>query len=128
MAAVNAEIAECEALQRRLSERLGKRKMGLDAFDEANEPLVADLERLRAARDSLDGGNSDGPTTVQTRESVERDLDAGGVADKRTMLTNALGRDRLVIDPYNGLFRNGKKAFDKSRIRLEGTDAPTATA
>jgi hypothetical protein len=125
LTAVNTEIAECEVLQSGLSERLGARKMTLGSFDQANEPLVADLARLYAEREALSGGDPDGPTEVQSADTVAGQWKVGGVADKRAMFVNALGRDRLVIDPYNGLFANGKRAFDPSRIRLiDAQDAP----
>jgi site-specific DNA recombinase len=126
LTAVNAEIADCEALQRGLSERLGKRKMTLDAFDDANEPLVSDLARLYAEREALSGGNPDGPTEAQSTESLIAQWDAGGIADKRAMLVNALGRDRLVIDPYSG--PRGKITFNKSRIRLDDNKNSPAPA
>ncbi|SDC20313.1 recombinase family protein [Actinokineospora iranica] len=126
LAEVNAEIADCEALQRGLSERLGKRKMTLDAFDEANEPLVSDLARLYAERDSLSGGNPDGPTEAQSKESLIAQWNAGLVPDKRAMFVNALGRDRLVIDRYTG--PRGKIVFDKARVRLEENENNPADA
>lgn len=53
LAAVNAEIADCEAIAEALADRLGRREITLVAFDKANEPLAADLARLRAERDTL---------------------------------------------------------------------------
>lgn len=116
LAAVNAEIVEIETLQRALSARLGARKMTLDAFDEANEPLVADLSPLLAERKSLSGDSPAGPTEAQSKETLIQHWDAGTVADKRAMLSNALGRDWLVIDPYTG--QPGRIVFDRARIRL----------
>ena len=115
-------------MQRALSERLGSRKVTLAAFDEANEPLAADLSRLYAERDSLSGGHPDGPTEAQSVDALRERWDAGRVADKRAMLADAPGRDRLVIDAYNRLFRNGKKAFDESRIRVEPATSTPAPA
>ncbi|MFB9727295.1 recombinase family protein [Haloechinothrix salitolerans] len=125
LAEVNDEIARCEALQRALSERLGARQMTLDSFDAANEPLAADLARLTAERLSLSGGNPEGPTEAQSVEELDEQWKAGGYAEKRAMLLSALGRDRLVIDRYQ---RNGKRAFDKSRLRLIEAAAPAPLA
>ncbi|MGH3451890.1 MAG: recombinase family protein [Haloechinothrix sp.] len=123
LAQVNEEIANCEQLQRALSDRLGRREITLDSFDAANEPLAADLAKLTAERQALSGGNPDGPTTPQSAAELDEQWQAGDIAAKRAMLTSALGRDRLVIDRYE---QNGRKMFDKSRIRLVEPDTPTA--
>lgn len=115
LAAVTDEITTCEQLQRALSDRLGRRGITLDAFDAANEPLAADLAKLRAERDTLSGGNPDGPTKPQSVAQLDAEWQAGDIAAKRAMLTSALGRDRLVIDRFQ---HTGKRHFDKSRIRL----------
>ncbi|MEU0535655.1 recombinase family protein [Amycolatopsis tolypomycina] len=115
LAEVNEEIARCEALQRALSERLGSRQITLDAFDAANEPLAADLAKFTAERKSLSGGNPDGPTQAQSVETLDAQWEAGGYAEKRAMLLSALGRDRLLINPYE---QNGKRVFDNDRVKL----------
>ncbi|UJW35674.1 recombinase family protein [Saccharothrix sp. AJ9571] len=115
LAKVSAEIDECEKIQNALSERLGRREINLDAFDQANKPLVADLARLRAERDGLSGGNPSGPVTAQDAAEVARQWDDGDVAERRTMLTSALGRNLLVLDPSS---RTGTRAFDRERLRL----------
>ncbi|MGH3450932.1 MAG: recombinase family protein [Haloechinothrix sp.] len=122
LASVNEEIAHCEQLQRALSDRLGRRQMTLDAFDAANEPLAADLAKLKAERDALSGGNPDGPTKPQSVAELDVQWTDGDIAAKRAMLTSALGRDRLVIDRYQ---HNGRKVFDKSRLRLVEASEPT---
>jgi DNA invertase Pin-like site-specific DNA recombinase len=124
LAAVNTEIAVIEGLQAELSARLGQRQLTLTAFDAANEPLVRDLAPLIAERDVLDN-NSDtsGPTEAQSRDEVLAQWDAGAVAEKRAMLVSALGRDRMVIDPYTR--RPGEKiVFDRERIRLVPAQNP----
>lgn len=125
LAEVNEEITRCQELQRALSERLGARQMTLDSFDAANEPLAADLARLHAERQSLSGGNPERPTEAQSIEVLDEQWQAGGYPEKRAMLTSALGRDRLVIDRYT---RTGKRAFDKSRLRLIKPDSPAPLA
>jgi hypothetical protein len=40
LTAIRIEIADCEALQAALSERLGRRKIKLDAFDKADQPTL----------------------------------------------------------------------------------------
>ncbi|HEX5403157.1 MAG TPA: recombinase family protein [Pseudonocardiaceae bacterium] len=122
LATVNAEISEVEGLQRALSARLGARKMTLDAFDEANEPLVVDLARLGAERDSLQGTSTPGPTRAGSRESLIGQWDAGTVEDKRAMLRDALGRDWLVIEPF--VRQPGEKiVFDKARLHTVDPDS-----
>lgn len=118
---VDEEIGRCERLQRALSERLGSRQMSLDSFDAANEPLAADLARLRADRESLSGGNPDGPTEAQSVDELAAQWDAGTLADTRAMLTSALGRDRLVI---RRVTPGRKRVFDKDRIKLVEPDDP----
>lgn len=118
LAAINAEIREIEDLQRALSARLGARQMTLSAFDEANEPLVRDLARLTTERQTLEVSTDvPGPTQAQSEESLIAEWKAGTVAEKRAMLVRAMGRDRLVIDPF--VRRPGKKiVFDRERVRL----------
>jgi site-specific DNA recombinase len=118
LAELDSEIAECEELQRALSERLGQRKIKLAAFDEANEPLVNDLARFYAERESLSGGDPDGPIGAQSAESLLSQWEAGELADKRAMFVKALGRDWLVVSRYERPAR-GRVTFNKSRIRLK---------
>ncbi|MGH3520871.1 MAG: hypothetical protein ACRDQ7_26555 [Haloechinothrix sp.] len=122
LAVMDDEIAKCEQLQRALSDRLGRREITLDSFDVANEPLAADMAQLRAERQSLSGGTPEGPTEPQSVEALDAEWQDGDIAAKRAMLTSALGRDRLVIDRFD---RNGKRVFDKSRIRLVEAAQPT---
>jgi hypothetical protein len=115
LAEVEAEIRECEALQAALSERLGRRQISLDSFDIANEPLSAALDRLTAERESLAGGTSGQRETPEalSEAEVSAEWDASGVAERRGMLTAALGRERVFIAPAAG---RGK--FDPSRIKI----------
>lgn len=120
LAQVNEEIKNCEELQRALSDRLGRRQISVDSFDAANEPLAADLAKLTAERQSLSGGDPNGPSEPQSVRELDGQWD-GDIAAKRAMLTSALGRDRLVIDRFQ---QNGKRVFDKSRLRLIEADRP----
>lgn len=122
--AVLREIAECEKIQNALSERLGRRKMTLDAFDKANEPLARDLAKLTAERDALSGGNLDGPTQAQPPEAIAAQWDAAEIAERRAMLTQALGRHQLRVLPYAG---GGKRVFDRNRLRLINPDGTPVT-
>lgn len=115
LTAVRKEITECEKIQNALTERLGRREISLDAFDRANEPLVRDLARLRAERDTLSGGTVQGPTTAQQPDAVAAQWDKGDVAERRGMLVQALGRRVLVVHPYQ---RRGKRTFDRDRLKL----------
>ncbi|MFC0434905.1 recombinase family protein [Kutzneria buriramensis] len=113
LAEVNDEIDDIERLHQALSARLGARQMTLDAFDAANEPLVADLARLTAEREALSGGNADGPTQAQSPEEVARQWDAGGFAEKRSLLTQALGRNWMMVEPFT---QSGRKRFNPRRV------------
>ncbi|MEV6624945.1 recombinase family protein [Amycolatopsis sp. NPDC051106] len=115
LAEVRAEIAECEKIQNALSERLGRREITLDAFDHANQPLAADLARLRAERETLSGGKPDGPTRAQDPAEIASQWDDGNVYEKRAMLSSALGKALLFLDPSG---RTGTRAFKRERLRL----------
>ncbi|MGQ0842265.1 recombinase family protein [Actinokineospora sp.] len=114
------EIAACEEIQRALSVRLGLRKMTLIAFDQANEPLSADLARLIAERESLAGGKTSVVPAVQAREDVVAQWEAADVADKRAMFRQALGRSRMLVDPMPP--ETKKRVFDRSRIHIVQPD------
>ncbi|RSM46347.1 recombinase family protein [Amycolatopsis balhimycina DSM 5908] len=115
LAAVRAEIEDVEKLQAGLSARVGARKMTLDAFDVANEPLVADLARLIAERDTLSAGVPEGPTEAASAATLVAEWNGGDVAEKRGMLTRAIGADRLTVLPGS---RTGKRVFDRTRLKL----------
>jgi site-specific DNA recombinase len=119
LAAAEKEIREVEKLQAAVSERLGKRRMSLEAFDIANEPLVADLARLAAERDALAATTVAGPTQVESASTLERDWVRGDVAEKRAMLTRAIGPDKLCV--LSGS-RIGKRTFDRERIKLRSPE------
>ncbi|MEV0088195.1 recombinase family protein [Saccharopolyspora sp. NPDC050642] len=121
---VLAEITECEALQRGLSERLGRRELTLDNFDRANEPLVKDLARLTAERDTLRSpATPSGPTEAEAAETIAVKWDNGTVADQRGMLTRALSGERMVIDPAP---KNGRRTFDPARVHPKNATQPAA--
>ncbi|RJQ81762.1 recombinase family protein [Pseudonocardiaceae bacterium YIM PH 21723] len=111
---VNREIQDCEAIQKSLSARVGRRQMTLGAFEEAMEPLSRDLARLTAELESLSDGNPEGPVKPQTVEEVTRQWNDGDVAAKRGMLITALGRDQMVIDKHEG---RARRVFDAERVR-----------
>lgn len=115
LADVRAQIADCESIQAALSERLGRREVTLDAFDRANEPLAADLARLRAERETLEGGSPEGPVVAQSRETIAAQWDDADVLEQRTMLASALGRNVLKVQPFA---HNGKRSFDPERLQL----------
>src|SRR5947208_2223797 len=115
LAAVRAEIEDVEKLQAGLSARVGARKMTLDAFDAANEPLVADLGRLIAERDTLSAGAPEGPTEAASAATLEAEWKGGDIAEQRAMLTRAIGADKLTVLPGT---RTGKRVFDRTRLQL----------
>lgn len=116
LAEVRAEIAECEEIQRGLSERLGRREMTFEAFDQANLPLVRDLAKLRTELESLSGGNVEGPTTAQSPEEIARQWDEGGNPEKRGLLKDAMG-SRLAVAVFPAP-EGGKRAFDPDRVKV----------
>jgi site-specific DNA recombinase len=126
LAVVLEEIRQCHELQKAMSDRLGRRELSLDAFDVGNEPLARDLARFIPERDALLAGVSAGPTEVTSPAALKAEWAAANTAGRRAMLINALGRDRLVVDPstYDG----GKRRFDRERIRLVEAPAPTEPA
>lgn len=116
LAEVQKEIAECEAIQRGLSERLGRREMDFESFDQANLPLVRDLAKLREELESLSGGNVEGPTTAQSPEEIAQQWDNGGNAEKRGLLKDAVG-NRLAVAVFPGE-KEGKRVFNPDRVKL----------
>jgi DNA invertase Pin-like site-specific DNA recombinase len=129
LAQVDCEIGECEARQEAIAAKWGARKMSDKAFDRANEPLIADLARLEAERGELTGGNPEGPTEAMSREEAAEKWDAADIGEQRAMLTDALGRDTLYVDPSD---RTGFRTFNPKRVRVEPyqpdtTAQPTAS-
>ncbi|MGH4025402.1 MAG: recombinase family protein [Pseudonocardiaceae bacterium] len=116
LAQVDAEIAECEQRQEAIAAKFGARKMTEKAFDKANEPLAADLARLYAERDTLTGGHPDGPIEALSETEATEQWDRADNAQRRALLTEALGRNKLFIDPAQ---RDGFRTFRSSRIRVE---------
>jgi DNA invertase Pin-like site-specific DNA recombinase len=116
LAEVRKEIAECEEIQRGLSERLGRREMNFEAFDQANLPLVRDLARLREELESLSGGNLAGPTTAQSPEEIARQWDDGGNTEKRGLLKDAVG-SRLAVAVLPAP-EGGKRVFSRDRVKV----------
>lgn len=115
LAQVEAEIAECEERHEAIAAKFGARKMTQKAFDKANDPLMADLEQLYAERDSLTGGHPDGPTEAMTEAEATEQWDNADNAQRRALLTEALGRNKLVIDSTPpGRVRR----FTSSRVRV----------
>ncbi|WP_329063529.1 recombinase family protein [Amycolatopsis sp. NBC_01480] len=116
LAQVDREIAECEARQEAIAAKWGARKMSDKAFDRANEPLIADLARLEAEREELTGGNPEGPTEAMSRDEAAEKWDAADTGEQRAMLTDALGRDTLYVDPSD---QTGFRTFNPKRVRVE---------
>jgi site-specific DNA recombinase len=113
---VRKEIADCEKLQRALSDWLGRRELTLDSFDAANKPLAEDLARLNDERERLDQGAGDGPVKVQSAEEIRRQWTDAEVPDRRAMLKSALrGGLQAVVKPAG---KNGKRKFDRTRITI----------
>ena len=124
LTAVQSEIAECEALQAALSERLGRREIRLAAFDRANEPLTRTLTTLYQEREALSGGSPDGPSTAQPAAMVAARWDAAATTERRSMLAQALGSSVLYLDKYQK--RPGPRVFDRERLRLaDATRTPS---
>lgn len=117
--ALRKEIAEVKSLQAGIGERLGKRKISMEAFDVMNEPLAADLARLTAERDTLASVTTAGPTQAEAASTLEKDWKTGDIQECRAMLTRAIGSDKLVVLPGS---RTGKRVFDRARLRKLGPD------
>ncbi|WP_051385976.1 recombinase family protein [Actinokineospora inagensis] len=109
---VEAEIASCTEISEALAARLGARKITLDAFDKANEPLTADLARLTAERDSLiEAAGATTPTAATGLADAVADQWANGeIVDRRAMFTRALGTLHMVIDPVGTV----RHVFDRT--------------
>lgn len=112
---VRKQIAVCEEIQAGLTERLGRRELTLEAFDRANEHLAADLARLRAEREQLDGGAPEGPVKTQSREVIAAQWDDAKVPERRALLTSALGRSVVKVLPAP---RPGAKFDAEKRLVL----------
>ncbi|PZS30314.1 MAG: recombinase family protein [Pseudonocardiales bacterium] len=115
LTAVVTEIADCEAIGEALADRLGRREITLAAFDKANQPIAADLARLRAERDSLAVGEPAGPVAVLDAATVGAQWDAAEPAERRGLLVAALGSLHLVLDPAP---KDGRRVFNPARVRL----------
>lgn len=123
---VMAEIAECEALQEDLSERLGRRELTLKAFDRANQPLAKTLDGLYAERDTLQDGSPTGPVKAQPAAAIAQQWDKAEVPERRSMLTRALGAGTLFLDKYEK-WPGRPRTFDRNRLRLVALDGTTVT-
>jgi DNA invertase Pin-like site-specific DNA recombinase len=119
VAAIRAELAEVDSVQRALSDRLGRREISIEAFDTANRSLSADHARLTAERDAAETTALIGPTQAQSAEQVTTEWDDPdtGTAERRAMLTNALGVHWLVVDRAN-TSKGTRRQFDRDRLRL----------
>jgi len=123
---INAEIAEYEALQEAVSERLGRREFKtMAAFDKANKPLVENLDRLYAEREALSDGAPEGPTKAQPAAVIAAQWDDADNSERRSMLTKALGGSTLFLDKY--VKQPGPRVFDRNRLRLVAPDGTTVT-
>lgn len=111
---VNAEIAACKSLQKALSARLGRREMELEAFDEANEPLLADLKKLRAEQELLEAESPEVATPADSRDAVAKRWDDAEVPERRNMLLAAVGLHVIKIRPAA---RRGAP-WDPERVQL----------
>lgn len=116
LAEIHTELGECERLLKSIAAKLGAGKMTEDAYDAANEPLMATHARLEAERDELTGGNPDGPTEAMSSEDAAAQWDAAEFDERRAMLTDALSGDTLYLDPAA---KNGKRQFDPKRVRID---------
>jgi DNA invertase Pin-like site-specific DNA recombinase len=126
LSAINAEIAEYEQLQEAVSERLGRREFKtVAAFDKANKPIVENLERLYAEREALSEGSPKGPTKAQPAAAIATQWDTADNAERRAMLTKALGGSTLYLDKY--INRPGPRVFDRNRLRLVASDGTMVT-
>ncbi len=120
VAEIDAELREARNTQDGLGERLGRGELALSTFDRAMEPLGRRMARLAAERDSLTGGMPDAVPQVDPDEIAKR-WDDADLAEQRALLRQALGRDRLVLDPAG---RTGPRTFDRARVRVILTDRP----
>jgi DNA invertase Pin-like site-specific DNA recombinase len=126
LSVINAEIAEYEALQEAVSERLGRREFKtMAAFDRANKPIVDALDKLYAERETLSDGSPEGPTKAQPAAAIAAQWDVAGNSERRSMLTKALGGSTLFLDKYAK--RAGPRVFDRNRLRLVAPDGSTVT-
>jgi hypothetical protein len=126
LSVINAEIAEYEALQEAVSERLGRREFKtMAAFDKANKPLVEELDKLYAEREALSEGSPEGPTKARPAAVIAAQWDDADNAERRAMLTRALGGSTLFLDKY--VKRPGPRTFDRNRLRLVAPDGTTVT-
>lgn len=120
LSAVTKEIAQCEAIGEALADRLGRREITLAAFDKANQPITADLARLRIERDTLSAEEPTGPVTVLDTATVGAQWDDAQPPEQRGLLLAALGQLRLVLDPAP---KSGRRMFNPARVRV--TEAHT---
>lgn len=116
LAQVEKAITDCKRLALSIAAKLGNLKMTEEAYDQANEPLMAQLARWEAEKEELTGGNPEGPTKAMSKEEAAAQWDAADVADKRAMLRDALGRDTLFVDPAD---KTGFRTFNPKRVRVE---------
>lgn len=91
--------------------------MSLDALDIANRPLAEQLATLTEERDSLEDDRAPEPVDALSRDELAARWDdpETDLAERRSMLMQALMRTRPAIDPARE--KRGRKGFDTSRIR-----------
>lgn len=127
---VRTELANATALQDRISERLGRREITESAFDAANRPLNADIQRLKKELNELEESSaSANPGEVLTAEQVAEQWDRStllsesevekGVQIRRKLLKSALGTDvQIRIHPQPD------KRFTPDRVRVHKATDP----
>jgi hypothetical protein len=111
---LRAEIERCQSLQVALSARLARREIPIEAFDESNALLVADLAKLTAERDALPSGNSDDDrVVVMTADEVREEFRAADRVGKRAMIKR--------VGPQPAVHRPGQARPVRSRPRTPRT-------
>ncbi|MCU1682921.1 MAG: hypothetical protein JWQ81_3660 [Amycolatopsis sp.] len=111
---VTDEINAVKALRGNLLARVGKRKMTMDEFDVANEPLVLDLASLEAQEKALAEQIPAEPVAAESEESLIAEWNDGDVSARRGMLLKTLGRNKMVVFPT---VHTGKRVFDNTRVK-----------
>ena len=118
---LRAELAECEHLAEELSGRLGRREITLQRYDVAMAPLDKRIAELRAELAELDSAVTAvaDPAVIEaaSREEWAARWNAATVAERRSLIRQALGNRRIVIAPF--VPSPGRRKFDPKRIVIE---------
>ncbi|WP_163507677.1 recombinase family protein [Fodinicola acaciae] len=112
-------IAECEELADELAGRLGRREITMSRYDIAMKPIDRDLAKYHAQLTALPDVSDDKVSAEMTAASLSEWTErwkAATVPEKRTLIRQALGSRRLIVNPAKP---KAPRVFDPMRITID---------